>query len=192
MQQERASLSLSLSLSLCPCSLSRSALCVAAHREDSRQLATPPHTRQVAIVYYSMYGHIRTMALEVKKGLEAAGCKVTLLRVAETLPDEVLTKMGAPGVGKDDEVATAASLADYDGLMFGIPTRFGMAPAQVKALMDSTGGLWQKGAVRLRRPRTQSKQRGGSLLPGCLPPRTEARHMLRTCLAQRPPLCHTL
>ena len=102
---------------------------------------------KVAIVYYSMYGHIRTMALEVKKGLEAAGCKVTLLRVAETLPDEVLTKMGAPGIGKDDEVATAASLADYDGLMFGIPTRFGMAPAQVKALMDSTGGLWQKGAL---------------------------------------------
>ena len=31
--------------------------------------------------------------------------------------------------------------------MFDIPTRFGMAPAQVKALMDSTGGLWQKGAV---------------------------------------------
>ena len=138
-----------------------------------------------------MYGHIRTMALEVKKGLEAAGCKVTLLRVAETLPDEVLTKMGAPGIGKDDEVATAASLADYDGLMFGIPTRFGMAPAQVKALMDSTGGLWQKGAVRLRRPRTQSKQRA----PSRLPPTThggEARHMLRTCLAQRPPLCHTL
>ena len=94
-----------------------------------------------------MYGHIRTMALEVKKGLEAVGCKVTLLRVEETLPDEVLTKMGAPGIGKEDEVATAANIAEYDGLMFGIPTRFGMAPAQIKALMDSTGGLWQKGAV---------------------------------------------
>ena len=31
--------------------------------------------------------------------------------------------------------------------MFGIPTRFGMAPAQMKALMDSTGGLWQQGAL---------------------------------------------
>jgi len=101
----------------------------------------------VAIVYYSMYGHVRTLALEVKKGLEAVGCKATLLRVAETLPDEVLAKMGAPGIGKDDEVATAASLATYDALMFGFGTRFGMAPAQVKALMDSTGGLWQKGAL---------------------------------------------
>ena len=54
----------------------------------------------VAIVYYSMYGHVRMLALDVKKGLEEAGCKVTLLRVAETLSEEVLAKMGAPGVGK--------------------------------------------------------------------------------------------
>ena len=89
-------LSLSLSLSEAPLSLRRT-------------------RTQVGIVYYSMYGHIRTMALEVKKGLEAVGCKVTLLRVEETLPDEVLTKMGAPGIGKEDEVATAANIAEYDG-----------------------------------------------------------------------------
>ena len=102
---------------------------------------------KIAIVYYSMYGHVRTLALEEKKGLESAGCDVTLLRCPETLSAEVLGKMGAPGIGKDDEEASAAMLADYDGLMFGIPTRFGMAPAQVKALMDSTGGLWEKGAL---------------------------------------------
>jgi len=60
-------------------------------------MSTSPPT--VAIVYYSMYGHIRMLALDVKKGLEAVGCQVTLLRVAETLPEEVLAKMGAPGVG---------------------------------------------------------------------------------------------
>jgi len=31
--------------------------------------------------------------------------------------------------------------------MFGIPTRFGMASAQIKAFMDSTGGLWQQGSL---------------------------------------------
>ena len=55
---------------------------------------------KVAIIYYSMYGHVRMLALDVKKGLEAVGCNVTLLRVAETLPEEVLAKMGAPRVGK--------------------------------------------------------------------------------------------
>jgi NAD(P)H dehydrogenase (quinone) len=102
---------------------------------------------KIAIVYYSMYGHVRLLALDVKKGLEAAGCSVTLLRCAETLPADVLAKMGAPGVGAEDVIATADALAEFDGIMFGIPTRFGMAPAQVKALLDSTGGLWQAGAL---------------------------------------------
>ena len=99
---------------------------------------------KIAIVYYSMYGHVRTLALAEKEGLEAAGCEVTLLKVPETLSDEVLGKLGAPGVGKDDEEASAATLADYDGFLFGLSARFGMASAQVKALLDSTGGLWQK------------------------------------------------
>ena len=62
---------------------------------------------KIAIVYYSMYGHVRTLALAEKEGLEAAGCEVTLLKVPETLSDEVLGKLGAPGVGKDDEEASA-------------------------------------------------------------------------------------
>ena len=102
---------------------------------------------KIAIVYYSMYGHVRTLALAEKKGLEASGCEVTLLKVPESLSDEVLGKMGAPGVGKDDEEASAAKLADYDGFLFGLSARFGMASAQVKALLDSTGGLWQAGAL---------------------------------------------
>ena len=103
---------------------------------------------KIAIVYYSMYGHVRTLALEEKKGLESVGCDVTLLRCPETLSAEVLSKMSAPpGIGADDAEATAAQLADYDGLLFGIPTRFGMAAAQVKAFLDSTGGLWGKNAL---------------------------------------------
>ena len=108
--------------------------------------ATMPKPK-IAIVYYSMYGHVRPLALAEKKGLESAGCEVTLLKVPEMLSDEVLGKMGAPGVGKDDEEASAGKLADYDGFLFGLSARFGMASAQVKALLDSTGGLWQSGAL---------------------------------------------
>ncbi|KAL1508288.1 hypothetical protein AB1Y20_004401 [Prymnesium parvum] len=111
----------------------------------------PVMPTKIAVVYYSMYGHIRQIALEVKKGLESAGCEVTFLKVPETLPDEVLAKMGAPGIGAEDEVATADKLTEYDGIMFGIPTRFGMAAAQMKAFMDSTGGL-TGGRRRLRSP----------------------------------------
>ncbi len=33
---------------------------------------------------------------------------------------------------------------DYDGFIFGLPTRFGMMASQMKAFFDSTGALWQK------------------------------------------------
>ncbi len=38
-------------------------------------------------------------------------------------------------------------LPEADGFMFGIPTRFGMAVAQMKALMDHTGSLWLEGKL---------------------------------------------
>lgn len=44
-------------------------------------------------------------------------------------------------------VITAAELADADGILFGIPTRYGTAPAQLKALFDATGQLWQTGKL---------------------------------------------
>eukprot|EP00971_Amphidinium_carterae_P199404 3957420-Amphidinium_carterae.2 len=57
--------------------------------------------------------------------------------------------MGAPGKPEDPvmDFATVNKLPEYDGLMFGLPTRFGMMAAQMKAFFDMTGGLWQKGAL---------------------------------------------
>ena len=92
-------------------------------------------------------GHVKTMAMSLKEGIEAAGCEAVLLQVAETLPDEVLGKMHAPPKDADIPVATAADFLNCDGILFGMPTRFGMAPAQMKTLMDSTGGHWFSGAL---------------------------------------------
>jgi len=55
-----------------------------------------------------------------------------LNRVAETLSDEVLNKMGAPSKPTDIPVITPEILATYDAFLFGIPTRFGNFPAQWK------------------------------------------------------------
>ena len=101
---------------------------------------------KVAIVYYSLYGHVRTLALGVKKGLEAGGATVDLLQVPETLPEEVLGKMGAPPK-PDDPIATAAALAEYDGIIFGISARYGRESAQIRSFLESTGGLWQGGKL---------------------------------------------
>ena len=51
---------------------------------------------KILIVYYSMYGHIHRMAEAVAEGAkEVGGTEVEMRRVPETLPQEVLAKMGA-------------------------------------------------------------------------------------------------
>jgi len=101
----------------------------------------PPN---VAIVIYTMYGHIAKMAEAVKAGVESAGGKATILQVPETLPQEALTKMYAPAKPNYPTVA-ADDLVKYDAFLFGIPTRYGSMPAQWKAFWDSTGGIWASG-----------------------------------------------
>ena len=44
-------------------------------------------------------------------------------------------------------VVDVNDLPAYDGFLFGLPTRFGMMAAQMKALFDATGQHWQKGAL---------------------------------------------
>lgn len=51
---------------------------------------------KILIVYYSLYGHIHRMAEAVAEGArEVKGAKVEMRRVPETLPEEILKKMGA-------------------------------------------------------------------------------------------------
>lgn len=100
----------------------------------------------VAIIIYSMYQHVATMAEQVKAGVESEGSSATIYQVAETLPEEVLTAMYAPAK-KDYPIATPEILAAADAVIFGFPTRFGAMPAQIKAFIDSTGGLWASGAL---------------------------------------------
>jgi NAD(P)H dehydrogenase (quinone) len=102
---------------------------------------------KIAIVYYSTYGHVATLAESIKIGVEKVdGVEAEIYQVAETLPEEVLAKMHAPPK-KDYPIATPDVLKAADGILFGIPTRFGNVPAQIKALFDSCGGLWQTGAL---------------------------------------------
>ena len=51
---------------------------------------------KVQVIFYSLYGHIYRLAEAVAEGArEVAGAEVQLVQVAETLPAEILEKMGA-------------------------------------------------------------------------------------------------
>ncbi|EJP69628.1 hypothetical protein MY5147_006652 [Beauveria neobassiana] len=101
---------------------------------------------KIAIVYYSMYGHIKQLADAEKKGIEKAGGTADLYQIPETLSEDVLAKMHAPPKATDVAVLEdPKTLLDYDGFLFGIPTRYGNFPAQWKTFWDKTGGIWASG-----------------------------------------------
>jgi NAD(P)H dehydrogenase (quinone) len=105
----------------------------------------------VLIVCYSMYGHIYRMAEAVKEGAgSVSGADVRICRVPETLPEEVLQKMGALETQKSlvhVPVCQVEELAAADAIIFGAPTRFGNMCGQMRQFLDATGGLWAKGAL---------------------------------------------
>lgn len=101
---------------------------------------------KVAIIIYTMYHHIATMAESVKKGVEAAGGQADIYQIPETLSSDVLAMLHAPEKPKYP-IATLDTLTGYDAFLFGVPTRFGNYPAQWKTFWDSTGGLWASGAL---------------------------------------------
>jgi NAD(P)H:quinone oxidoreductase type IV len=106
---------------------------------------------KVHIVFYSMYGHIYQMAEAVAAGArEVPGAEVSLYQAPELVPDEALEKSGAKAARAGFShvpIATPESLAEADAIIFGTPTRFGMMAAQMRNLLDQTGGLWMKGSL---------------------------------------------
>lgn len=102
---------------------------------------------KVLVLYYSMYGHIESMAKAVAEGAGSVdGVEVTLKRVPELMPEEVARKAGAK-LDQPAPIATVAELADYDAIIFGVPTRFGNMCAQMRNFLDQTGGLWASGKL---------------------------------------------
>ena len=106
---------------------------------------------KILIVYYSMFGHVHKMAEAVAEGArEIDGTEAVMRRVPETLPEDVLQKMGAVEAQKSMSqvpICTVDELASADAIIFGTPTRFGNMCGQMRQFLDATGQLWTKGAL---------------------------------------------
>lgn len=102
---------------------------------------------RVLVLYYSMYGHVETLAQTMAQGArEIEGVEVDIKRVPETMSAEALKQMGA-ATEQQAPVATPAGLVDYDGIIFGTPTRFGNMAGQMRTFLDQTGSHWVNGAL---------------------------------------------
>ncbi|KMK76916.1 NAD(P)H:quinone oxidoreductase [Alkalihalobacillus pseudalcaliphilus] len=108
---------------------------------------------KILIPYYSAYGHIYKMAQAVAEGAsQVEGTEVKLVRIKEF--KEVEEAMSSQDAYVDAQKAQAGvALATHDdlkwadGIIWGIPTRYGSMPAQMKQFLDSAGGLWANGEL---------------------------------------------
>lgn len=101
---------------------------------------------RILVLYYSTYGHTETLAGAIAEGIRKTGAEAVIKRVPELMPEDVAKSAGA----KLDQTAPIASpkeLGEYDGILFGTPTRFGNMASQMKNFLDQTGGLWMSGAL---------------------------------------------
>jgi NAD(P)H dehydrogenase (quinone) len=109
---------------------------------------------KVNVIFHSIYGHIYKMAEAAAEGArEVEGAEVEIYQVPETLPYEVLEKMGAietKNLFAHIPVVTRSMyedvLAGADALIFGTPTRYGMMTAEMRTVFDGLGGLWSRDA----------------------------------------------
>ena len=101
---------------------------------------------RVLVLYYSSYGHVEKMARAVAEGIASAGAEAAVRRVPETVPDAVARQSGY-ALEQSAPLATVDELPDYDGIVFGSPTRYGNMAAQMKNFLDQTGALWFQGKL---------------------------------------------
>lgn len=107
---------------------------------------------KILIAFYSRSGSTEALARAVAEGAEAAGAEVRLRRAREFVGADIMAQ--APGWAEAAErmnalyPAPTAEDADWaDGILFGTPTRFGNVSAELKAYIDSLGGLWFQGKL---------------------------------------------
>src|ERR1700722_4260837 len=102
---------------------------------------------KVLVLYYSSYGHIEQMAGAVAEGARSAGAEVDIRRVPETAPPAVVEAAHFKTDSAHPVIEGPDALADYDAIVIGAPTRFGRMPSQMASFLDTTGGLWMRGAL---------------------------------------------
>jgi NAD(P)H dehydrogenase (quinone) len=105
----------------------------------------------IAIIYYSATGTVHALALAAAEGAEEAGARVRLRKVADPAPAEAINANPAMARHVQDTAdvveADLDDLAWADAVLFGTPTRFGNPASPLRAFIETTGALWQAGAL---------------------------------------------
>jgi len=107
---------------------------------------------KILIAFYSRNGSTEALAKAIAEGAQAEGATVTLRRIREIVSRDVMAH--APGwtesadrMNAAYQAPTEADAEGADAIIFGTPTRFGNVSSELKAFVDSLGGLWFQGKL---------------------------------------------
>lgn len=111
-------------------------------------MATP----KILIPFYSRTGTVEALALAIADGARSEGAEVRLRRAREVVSPEVIAsvpgwKESAETMNAKYDAPTPDDAVWADGVIFGTPTRFGSMASELKAYIDSLGGLWAQGKL---------------------------------------------
>ena len=105
-----------------------------------------------AIIYYSATGTVHALAQAAADGADKGwSARVRLRKVAQTaLPEAISANPAWAQHLQDTADVVEASLDDLawaDVVLLGTPTRFGNPASQLRAFIETTGGLWFHGKL---------------------------------------------
>jgi len=99
------------------------------------------------VLYYSSWGHVETMAYAQAEGVaRVGGMSADVKRVPELVPEPV-AKQFHYKLDQKAPLADPLELRNYEGIIFGAPTRFGNMCAQMRNFLDQTGPLFAENAL---------------------------------------------
>lgn len=107
---------------------------------------------RVLIAFYSRNGSTEALAKAIAEGAKSEAADVRMRRARDLVSEDIMRKVpGWPessarmiqeyGVPSEEDAEWA------DAIIFGTPTRFGNVSSELKAYIDSLGGLWFQGKL---------------------------------------------
>ena len=102
--------------------------------------------KEILVLYFSRYGAVKQMAQLIARGVaQVPGASARIRTVPEISAVCEAVEPRVPSSGAP--YAELKDLEECAGLALGSPTRFGNMAAPLKYFLDSTSGLWLKGAL---------------------------------------------
>jgi NAD(P)H dehydrogenase (quinone) len=105
---------------------------------------------KILVLFYSMYGHMFAMAKAAAEGVIEAGGESVLKQVQELVPEEKWDdgiKAAKKAMSEIPVAFPQEDLKGIDGLIVGVPTRFGNMSAQMRNFWDQTSSDWIAGTL---------------------------------------------